>query len=280
MLRLTRLFCVAALAAAAPALADDWQRSYNVSGTAVFSLDAADARITLEGWDRPAISVRVETPEGVGIGARSIEIDERQNGDAVTVRVLDRRPWSPVRITWKSTHVVVRLPRNARLDVRTGDGSCEAGGIDGDIHIESGDGAIHTDATGGRMRLETRDGRIIVRRGHGVLSAHTGDGRIEADGVFSGLDLSSGDGSILAQVDSGSAAAEDWSLRTSDGRIRLTLPRDFDADIEAHTSDGRIRFELPVRETMERRRAKVRLGAGGRAVLLRSGDGSITVSQD
>lgn len=280
-MRTLAMLAIVTIAVVSPARADEWQKTYTVEGRPALTLDADDASVEIRAWDRQEVSVRIVTEKSVGVGPNAdLRVTEEQRGDAISVRV--RRAHRRIRLVfqWRESTVEVRVPRSARLDVQTGDGRCEVSGIDGDLHIGSGDGAILTDATGGRMRLETGDGRIIVRGGHGVLSAHTGDGRIEADGVFSGLDLSSSDGSITAEAMPGSAPAEDWQLRTSDGRIRLMLPSAFDADIEAHTSDGRIRFEVPVSGTLERRYAKVSLGSGGRSILLRSGDGSITVSQN
>lgn len=280
-MRLFAMLTIVAIAVVSPARAEEWQKTYAVEGEPALTLDADDARVEIRAWDRREVSVRILTEKSVGVGPDAdLRVSEEQRGDAISVRVW--RPQRRIRLVfqWRETTVEVRAPRNARLDVQTGDGSCDLSGIDGDIRIASGDGAIETDTSGGRMRLETQDGRIIVRRAHGMLSAHTGDGRIEADGVFSGLDLSSSDGSITAEVAPGSAVVEDWRLRTSDGRIRLLLPRAFDADIEARTNDGRIRLEVPAQGTVERRHASVRLGTGGNSVLLRSGDGSILVGQE
>ena len=40
--------------------------------------------------------------------------------------------------------------------------------------------------------------------------------------------------------------SDDWEITTGDGGVTLYLPKDFDADLDAHTGDGAIRNELDV----------------------------------
>jgi hypothetical protein len=72
----------------------------------------------------------------------------------------------------------------------------------------------------------------------------------------------------------------DWSMTTGDGGVALYLPSDFAAELDAHTGDGAIRNELQVESQggeseRARRTLKGRLGAGGRTLRIRTGDGSV-----
>jgi hypothetical protein len=74
----------------------------------------------------------------------------------------------------------------------------------------------------------------------------------------------------------------DWSMTTGDGGVSLYLPSDFAAELDAHTGDGSIRTELEIsRDTGDgekaRRTLKGRLGAGGRTLRIRTGDGSVRI---
>jgi len=74
---------------------------------------------------------------------------------------------------------------------------------------------------------------------------------------------------------------DDWSMTTGDGGVALYLPSDFGAELDAHTGDGSIRNELNVAtdndgdRDKERRTLKGKIGAGGRTLRIRTGDGSI-----
>jgi hypothetical protein len=64
--------------------------------------------------------------------------------------------------------------------------------------------------------------------------------------------------------------------------VALYLPADFAAELDAHTGDGAIRNELQIEASggdrdkeRVRRTLKGRLGAGGRTLRIRTGDGSV-----
>ena len=97
-------------------------------------------------------------------------------------------------------------------------------------------------------------------------------------GKLGGVRLHTGDGSIVYRAQPGVAMADDWDITTGDGSVSLYLPSDFGAELDAHTGDGSIRNDLTVdgaRADTNRRTVKGRLGAGGKQLRIRTGDGSI-----
>ncbi|PYQ83022.1 MAG: hypothetical protein DMG03_15655, partial [Acidobacteria bacterium] len=91
----------------------------------------------------------------------------------------------------------------------------------------------------------------------------------------------SGDGSVRIHAAPGSTAASDWDISTGDGSITLEIPDGFGAELDAHTGDGRIHVNeitlSNVTGEIRRNTVRGRLGSGGSAVRLRTGDGSITL---
>ncbi|HYT76536.1 MAG TPA: DUF4097 family beta strand repeat-containing protein, partial [Vicinamibacterales bacterium] len=77
----------------------------------------------------------------------------------------------------------------------------------------------------------------------------------------------------------GTVMKDDWSVTTGDGSVALSLPSDFGAELDAHTGDGSIRSELQLANETKgdenRRTLRGRLGAGGKTLTIRTGDGSI-----
>jgi len=99
-------------------------------------------------------------------------------------------------------------------------------------------------------------------------------------GKLTGVRLHTGDGSIVYRAEAGTAMGEDWDITTGDGGVSLYLPSDFGAELDAHTGDGTIRNDLDVAAPsgsgeVSRRTVRGRLGAGGRQLRIRTGDGSI-----
>ena len=76
---------------------------------------------------------------------------------------------------------------------------------------------------------------------------------------------------------------DDWMVATSDGSVSAELPDGFSAEIEADPgSDGRARSELTLVNasggTRDQRTLRGRLGQGGRLFILRTGDGTIRIT--
>jgi hypothetical protein len=73
-------------------------------------------------------------------------------------------------------------------------------------------------------------------------------------------------------------------VTTGDGGIRVEVPKDFGAEVDARTGDGRVRVDTltnqPGRDEGEseaRESVTGRLGGGGKLLRLRTSSGSITV---
>lgn len=115
------------------------------------------------------------------------------------------------------------------------------------------------------------------------MAATTGDGSVEMSGRFESLRAHTGDGSISIDALPGSTMKGEWRVTTGDGGVMLRLPREFDADVEAHTGDGGITttgvevLTPQRREDGDRRNVRGRVGKGGETLTVRTGDGSINL---
>jgi DUF4097 and DUF4098 domain-containing protein YvlB len=179
----------------------------------------------------------------------------------------------------RSLRIELRIPREADLDVRTGDGSVEIDNNSGALNIRTGDGHISVTRAKGSIRLSTGDGRIDATGVDGQLDASSGDGTIQVEGRLDSLNLKPNDGAIDARVLKGSRMATSWSVRSGDGTVTLRLPDNFQADLDAHTGDGRIRSEFPIASSDKSGRSDLRgkLNGGGATLSARTGDGSIHI---
>jgi hypothetical protein len=257
----TLLLVLVALALVSTASADQWKRDYAVSGKPEVHLSTGDGSVEFTVWDRKQVSVSVYT-EGWQIGSDGIKIEEHQNGDRVEVTL--HTPHT----NWclfcnRSIHVDVTLPRDANIDVHTGDGSIRGSRVRGNLFLHTGDGSI---------QVEDIDGEI---------SAHSGDGGIHVDGRFDALRVDTGDGSIHAGVDRGSKMSSAWYLHSGDGSIEVRLPEDLSANLDVRTGDGSIRSDLSLSDSDQRRHSlRGKLNGGGPLLELRSGDGSIHLRKE
>jgi hypothetical protein len=259
-MRLPVQAAIFAALAAGNGFADDWTKTFVVAGRPELRIETDDASVTVRTWDEPKIAVRVTTA-GWKIGPGEVEVGQSQAGNRVEITVRSSRRRFPFfGVGMHSIEVDVEAPRQIESDIRTGDGSIEVTGLQGETRLRTGDGRIEADSLGGSLEATTGDGHMRVR------------GRLDS------MNLRSGDGGIDAEVLPGSKIASSWRVESGDGSVTVRLPRDFSADLDLRTGDGSISVDFPLTTTAGGRSGhnlRARLNAGGAPFIIRTGDGSV-----
>jgi hypothetical protein len=295
------LACATILAAATlvpGARAEEWSKSYTISGRAQVRVDTNDGSVRIATGDSKQVEFRV-IYEGYELN-KNLHIDSRQDGDSVQLNARVTGHWG---FSWGRGHrgprIEVRMPKDADLQIDTGDGSVETQPLRGRVKIHTGDGSVRVQAVDGNVDIDTGDGSITVEGAKGDIRLHTGDGRIEArnldgrvdansgdghikiDGRLDALNVKTGDGSIDARVEPGSKLSGGWSIRTGDGSVDLVLPADLQANIDASTNDGHISLGIPVtvEGTFSNSQIHGKMNGGGQSLTIHTGDGSIRLSK-
>jgi putative adhesin len=293
------LGCAVLLAASAVAArAEEITKPFTVSGRANVRVETNDGSIRVSTGDSKQVEFRVEY-QGYELG-KNLHIDAHQNGDKVELIARVTGHWG---FSWghnsHGLHIEVRMPRDADLDVHSGDGSVQAEAINGTVKVYTGDGSVKANSLNGNIDLHTNDGSITVNALKGDIRLHTGDGSIEAHdldgkvdadsgdghiriaGRFDALNVKTGDGSVDTRVQAGSKMASSWSIRTGDGSVDLVLPSDFQTNIDASTGDGHISLGIPVtvEGTFSNSQIHGKMNGGGQPLTIHTGDGSIRLSK-
>jgi len=258
MKRIALAFIVLGLSVVLPASAEEWSKTYSVTGKPDLRIETSDANIRVTTWDQNSIEAKVVTTR-YKIGEGGIRVEEHQTGDTVQIEV--RYPHHNFNMEWGSHRVdiIIQMPREGNVNLRTGDGKIEIARLKGEMDLHSGDGSVNLDGVDGSLR------------------ASTGDGHIRAGGRFDEVELKTGDGHVEVHAAQGSSLAKAWRLETGDGGVRLDVPGDLAADVDLHTSDGHIDLEMPVTTEGKIRENEVRgkLNGGGSLLTIHTGDGSI-----
>jgi len=261
-------FCLplflAVLAFAAFAHADDWSKTYDLSGKPELRVDAHDANVRIETWDQNKIEARVTTRGWHIGGGGGLEIVEHQQGNTVDIEL--RQPHHThfsIGIESRRTELEIHMPRSAKVNVHSGDGAVSAKGLEGDLDFATGDG---------RLEIEDVDGS---------LRAHTSDGSVRVSGRFDVLELRTSDGRVEVEARPGSQLREAWDIRSSDGSVTVRLPGDLAADVELHTSDGSITTNIPiaVEGSFSHHDIHGKMNGGGNRLTVHTSDGSVTLDK-
>ena len=245
------------------------EKHFTVSGRPDVALATFDGSIEVRPWDKADVQVVIEKRGRDHDDVSAIEVKAEQRGNRIEITVTepkhDRHGFN-FHINNRSATLIVSVPAAS------------------DVSAKSGDGSIDIERIAGHLQLRSGDGSIRGRELGGDVEANTGDGSIRLDGKLTSLRVHTGDGSVTIHAEPGSSPGADWDILTGDGSVTLELPDGFDAEIDAHTGDGGIHMRdvtlTNVSGTIQKNTLRGRLGDGGKALRVRTGDGSITLRRN
>ncbi len=280
------------------ASAEEFSKVYAISGRAQVRVDTNDGSVRIATGDSKQVEFRV-IYTGYQID-KNLHIDTRQNGDNVEINARVTGHWGfSLGVNHRNVRIEVRMPKDADLQIDTGDGSVETQPLNGRVKIHTGDGSVKVQAVSGNVDIDTGDGSITLEGAKGDIRLHTGDGHIDArnldgrvdansgdghikiDGRLDALNVKTGDGSIDARIEPGSKLVGGWSIHTGDGSVDVVLPPDLQANIDASTNDGHISLGIPVtvEGTFSNSQIHGKMNGGGQSLTIHTGDGSIRLSK-
>jgi putative adhesin len=256
------------------------EKRFTVSGVPDLRVSTFDGSIEIRSWDGPDVLVEIEKRGATREAVDALEVKTGQDRNRIELEVKRPRSETFTGIGFHhptSARLIVSVPRRVDVSARSGDGSIRVDRLEGRLELRTGDGSIRAIDVAGDIVLNTGDGSVTVDGAEGRLELETGDGGVNVTGKLTAVKMHTGDGSIVYRAQPGTAMSADWDISTGDGSVSLYLPPDFGAELDAHTGDGGIANELDItsRGEVSRRTIRGRLGAGGKLLRVRTGDGSI-----
>ncbi len=258
------------------------EKRFTVTGTPDLRLTTFDGAIEIRSGEGKTVVVEIEKRGPTREAINELKVETKQDGDRIEIEV--KKPSHDVfffgvgRLS-PNAKLIVTMPRDGDVVARSGDGTIRIEHVHGRLELRTGDGGIRATDISGQLTLASGDGSISLDDVAGDLDVATGDGNVSVAGNLAAVKLHTGDGSVTFRAAPGSAMKNDWSVTTGDGGVSVYLPSGFGAELDAHTGDGSIRSDLDLATDgdgdKERRTLKGRLGAGGRTLRIRTGDGSI-----
>lgn len=241
-------------------------KHFSVAGKPDLAVSTFDGAIEIRPWDKPDVEVVIEKRGASKDDVSEIEVHAEQNGNRIEVSVLQPRRNGGFNLFHnRSAKLIVSVPASSDVAAKSGDGAIDIERVAGHVQLRSGDGSIH--------------GRMLG----GDVEVNTGDGSVALDGKLTSVRVHTGDGRVTVRADRGSSPGADWDITTGDGSVTLEMPDDFGAELDAHTGDGGIRMQdvtvTNVTGEIRKNTVRGRIGAGGKALRVRTGDGSITLKR-
>jgi DUF4097 and DUF4098 domain-containing protein YvlB len=183
---------------------------------------------------------------------------------------------------WRNRQVTVAMtvliPRNLRLKVATGNGALNVDGAGSEVQASTGNGRVHIGETQGTVNVSTGNGDVDVRNAKARVRVSTGNGDVDIVTAEGPVEVSSGNGDIDVRM-SALRAKEDMSFHTGSGDVKLTLPANYNGELDATTGNGTIRsdFDLKVRGQLSPRHVRATIGEGGPMLRMSTGNGEFEI---
>ena len=194
----------------------------NLTGDAVGSTAGGD--ITIE---KVKGTVRMSTSGGdIRTGDIDGKADLRTSGGDISLAVVNGEA------TVSTSGGDIRIEKvSKKLDARTSGGEIEVGDIGGDASLSTAGGDVRVGKVSGNAYLRTAGGDLKLKGASGTVEAKTSGGDIDLDNISGSIEASTAGGNVVADLNpSGKGESK---LKSSGGDIRLTLPANAKATIEA-----------------------------------------------
>lgn len=183
---------------------------------------------------------------------------------------------------WNSPQVrtdfTVTLPAGARVKAQSGNGDISIEGGGAEVIASTGNGRIDVTGTEGQVKASTGNGRVMISGAGGPVDVSSGSGSIRVATTSGPVQASTGNGSIDVTMDR-LRGSPDMSFTTGNGRITVQVPEGYGAELESSTGNGSVSVDFPLRTQGRISSTRVRgtIGDGGGRLVLRSGNGDLTV---
>ena len=228
---------------------DEWTRTYNLPPGSKLEIVNTNGLIEASGTDGQAIEVRAERRARAGSQEEAAEVlKQLEMREDVT-------PMS-VRIEARGERARIGALGRRRFDV--------------DYHLRVPAGLT--------VSLRTSNGAIRLQNVNGQVMASTTNGTVTGNGLSGGVDVEAVNGGI--QIDLASVTS-DVKMETVNGTIRLDLPVDVKADLDASCVNGGItideQFKVKATGEESRRRIAGSLNGGGPRVSVETVNGGIRI---
>ncbi|MEW6238454.1 MAG: DUF4097 family beta strand repeat-containing protein [Candidatus Omnitrophota bacterium] len=257
----------------------------DATGAAALDSDTTNGAIVLTGVDSNQVKVhsrkvvRAWTKEEAENFAPKVKIHVEREGDVV--KVYSEQPKTTFKIN-VSVHFTIEAPKSLMADLHS---------TNGKVAVSNMTNGVKAHTTNGGIELENVDGRIEAGSTNGGLKAVIGE--LKEEGEFSTTNggvnvtiskgvapirVSSTNGGLTVKALGGVASLK---ASTTNGGVNVTLPPDFNGQLDASTWNGRVSCDFPIDGKVTKKSIYGKVGSGGDAkVNISSTNGSVSIKKE
>lgn len=247
-------FCC--LLSVSAAMAQDFQRSYQLGAGGSIRVSNVSGNINVSGYDGNAVIVNAFKE---GRDSNQVEIEDRSAGDRVDIGVQYPRNCN----CDASVRFEVQVPRAGRYNferISTASGDIRAQNFAGNLRASTASGEVEVTNVSGEIRASSASGNVNVRNATGEVNASSASGDVDVE---------------IAQLE----GAARMTFSSASGDVRVKMPSNLDAEVNLSTVGGSVQTTFPLQ--VQRRQhgageyARGRLGSGAGTLRISSASGNV-----
>jgi len=243
------------------AMAQDFQRSYNLGGGGSINIRNISGNVIVTGYDGQQVVV---TGIKEGRNSDKVSIEDQSSGNSVDVRV--RYP-ERCEDCDASVRFEVKVPRGVAYrynSISSVSGDVDVAGVSGELTAKSVSGEVTVKDVSGSINASSVSGNVHVGKVGGTVNAKSTSGNVEVE--------------ILSLEGAG-----DLQFGSVSGNVRVKLPGNLDAEVSLSTMSGDLKTDFPL--TIEKskwgsgQKANGRVGSGARNLKMSSVSGDLSLQR-
>jgi len=241
------------------AMAQDFQRSYNLGGGGSINIRNISGNVQVTGYDGQAVVV---TGIKEGRNSDKVSIEDQSSGNSVDVRV--RYP-ERCEDCDASVKFELKVPRGVAYrynSISSVSGDVEVAGVSGELTAKSVSGEVTVNDVAGAVHASSVSGNVRVGKVGGTVNAKSTSGNVEVE--------------IVSLEGAGN-----MEFGSVSGNVRVKLPANLDAEVNLSTMSGDLKTDFPL--TIEKskngsgQKASGRVGSGARNLKMSSVSGDLSL---
>ncbi|MFX0115038.1 MAG: DUF4097 domain-containing protein [Candidatus Hodarchaeota archaeon] len=233
---------------------EEFRETYDVDAGTVLQVDNINGDITVTKWDNDQVEVyalkRAFVDES-DLDKVSIEVS---TGNVMVVKTKYAVPTEDIEV---SVAYTIKVPADVNVEL--------LGNTNGRISLEGTTGDAMLTNTNGDVSVKNVDGSVFVTNTNGKIDI------VDVTGVLGAMTTN---GDVTVELP---ALSSDVIIGTTNGKVKVYIPDDLDADVKMTTSNGEVTVHDIQLTIMEQSEIKVEgtMGDGGFDLIITSTNGDI-----
>ncbi len=130
------------------------------------------------------------------------------------------------------------------------------------------------------LDLKANNGSIGVQNVQGQIRFHTSNGSVHLSEVAGDVEGSTTNGSLTIDLSGSGWTGNGLRAQTTNGSVRLNVPENFSAHVQASTVNGRVQVDFPITVSGEVGKSmSFQLGSGGPLIEAKTVNGSVHIGR-